>query len=605
MDNTTGPSLSISSPAGNNTSATRLVTITYAATSFSFANVTLLAVYYVNGSTANTTYTTTYGATNISIWVPSDDHYNFSLTVYDLLGRSAVVNRSNITVDSTPPTFSGFTKPDPTVIYTPFNATWNSSNVTLNFTTSDFSPFFNCSYQLDDAQTWTTIPCLNNTLTNATLSPALTNITGTHLIQVKINDSSGNIQYASHTFVVDTAGTPTTAIANSSGNTSITSGTLNVLLNSTTSNSNVTGTADVIGAGTTAINLTLVNLTSTAGTVIANLTGTLNITVTGTTHTYVLSFPTANTVITGPANWSGTLQLPTVMTTSSVSPPTIDGATTAVVAVVEVGFPGGRLNLSSPARLLLVGQGGATNVGWSQTGGTLTAISATCTSDAAAGLGSNNECVIYGSAGGDLIIWTNHFTSFATYTQTVNPSNVAPSSGSTTGGGSYAPGTGSACTPAWTCGTWASCQSDGTQTRTCTDSNSCGVGTGKPPELQACAYTTPPQPPTPPACTPSWGCTDWSDCSSAGTQARTCTDSNSCGVTSGKPAESESCTYIPPLPSTPPQPGTPSTTPSAEAQPASGGMGWLASILGVIVVIGIIGAVAYFLLKPAKGKKGL
>jgi len=43
------------------------------------------------------------------------------------------------------------------------------------------------------------------------------------------------------------------------------------------------------------------------------------------------------------------------------------------------------------------------------------------------------------------------------------------------------------------------------------------------------------------SCTPVWGCTTWSACS-GGIQTRTCTDSNNCGVTTGKPATSQSCT---------------------------------------------------------------
>ena len=46
---------------------------------------------------------------------------------------------------------------------------------------------------------------------------------------------------------------------------------------------------------------------------------------------------------------------------------------------------------------------------------------------------------------------------------------------------------------------------------------------------------------SPPACTPNWQCSDWSSCSQ-GTQTRTCTDLNSCGTTQGKPPESQSCT---------------------------------------------------------------
>jgi PGF-pre-PGF domain-containing protein len=44
-----------------------------------------------------------------------------------------------------------------------------------------------------------------------------------------------------------------------------------------------------------------------------------------------------------------------------------------------------------------------------------------------------------------------------------------------------------------------------------------------------------------PTCTESWSCTDWSSCANS-QQTRTCTDSNNCGTTSSKPAESQSCT---------------------------------------------------------------
>jgi hypothetical protein len=84
------------------------------------------------------------------------------------------------------------------------------------------------------------------------------------------------------------------------------------------------------------------------------------------------------------------------------------------------------------------------------------------------------------------------------------------------------------CTPSWTCGNWGTCV-NGSQARTCTDSNNCGVTTNKPAETQNCG-----------SCTPNWTCTAWSTCSNS-SQARTCTDSNNCGVTTNKPAETQSC----------------------------------------------------------------
>jgi len=46
----------------------------------------------------------------------------------------------------------------------------------------------------------------------------------------------------------------------------------------------------------------------------------------------------------------------------------------------------------------------------------------------------------------------------------------------------------------------------------------------------------------PSMCTPTWSCTPWSACSPSGIQVRTCSDQNSCTVSTGKPSESQSCT---------------------------------------------------------------
>jgi hypothetical protein len=45
-----------------------------------------------------------------------------------------------------------------------------------------------------------------------------------------------------------------------------------------------------------------------------------------------------------------------------------------------------------------------------------------------------------------------------------------------------------------------------------------------------------------PFCTPNWQCSSWTQCNIAGVQTRTCTDANSCGSTTNKPVESQSCT---------------------------------------------------------------
>ncbi len=88
------------------------------------------------------------------------------------------------------------------------------------------------------------------------------------------------------------------------------------------------------------------------------------------------------------------------------------------------------------------------------------------------------------------------------------------------------------CQENWSCGAWSTCVDD-QQSRTCTDQNSCGTTTTRPPLTQSC--TNP--------CTPLWQCTEWGQCTS-GAQARTCTDQNNCGVNDGRPAESQACSCV-------------------------------------------------------------
>jgi hypothetical protein len=88
------------------------------------------------------------------------------------------------------------------------------------------------------------------------------------------------------------------------------------------------------------------------------------------------------------------------------------------------------------------------------------------------------------------------------------------------------------CTVDWNCGNWTECTVEGSQTRVCTDLNSCGDDSGKPVEIQPCTYIEP--------CTENWNCTNWTACTS-GNQTRNCTDLNNCSTIVSMPAELQSC----------------------------------------------------------------
>jgi len=138
------------------------------------------------------------------------------------------------------------------------------------------------------------------------------------------------------------------------------------------------------------------------------------------------------------------------------------------------------------------------------------------------------------------------------------------------------------CKPSWSCGSWSTC-SNNTQTRTCTDANSCGTTSNKPTTSQTCTSTVNVSDCSifwwldntnktcatqktlcgsymyyglktfstqaeclaaagiNSSCTEKWSCGSWSSCV-LGSQTRTCTDANSCGTTSNKPATSQTCT---------------------------------------------------------------
>ncbi|MBX4195712.1 hypothetical protein KW796_02020 [Candidatus Parcubacteria bacterium] len=158
--------------------------------------------------------------------------------------------------------------------------------------------------------------------------------------------------------------------------------------------------------------------------------GTLpQITIESNTMNVVIS---AATVVNGGAGWDGVIDAPTI-----VSAPTIvadSGNTATAVLAIEVGAGDTPLTFSKAVRLALAGQAGNL-VGWSQAGA-FHQINATCSADDQTTmdteLADGADCKTVNGA--DLVVWTKHFTTFVTYTQTAIP--TAPSSGG--GGGTSA-----------------------------------------------------------------------------------------------------------------------------------------------------------------------
>ena len=140
-----------------------------------------------------------------------------------------------------------------------------------------------------------------------------------------------------------------------------------------------------------------------------------------------------NTTITGNSSWDGTFTSAT--TTSGVAVTADSGDTATVVEEIEVGSSNQSLQLSRAARIDFAGKAGDL-VGWS-VNGNFTQITATCSADDQTtedtNLAAGADCKM--NVGGDLVVWTKHFTTFAVYTEVTTPVTTTTGGGGGGGGG--------------------------------------------------------------------------------------------------------------------------------------------------------------------------
>ena len=167
-------------------------------------------------------------------------------------------------------------------------------------------------------------------------------------------------------------------------------------------------------------------LTSVSGnTTMATLPGAIAIGAVTAIGNVDVAIPAGTVVTAGSATWNGVINLPQVKSNGSVSvtPDTNKNAT--VVTAVEIGLNDTLITFDKAVRIKIYGQA-AKDVGWSRAG-VFTKITNTCAADsqtAGDALATGSECKI--DVGPDVIIWTKHFTTFITYTQTtvVNQQNT-------------------------------------------------------------------------------------------------------------------------------------------------------------------------------------
>ncbi len=178
-----------------------------------------------------------------------------------------------------------------------------------------------------------------------------------------------------------------------------------------------------IGSGTTSPKIDVSGLITAGTGVLPQITVT-----SANANNATVAIPAATTVTSADPSWDGIIAAPTITT---VTLPDTSGETKTLSTAVEVGFTGAKLSFDKAVRLLLPGQAGK-KAGYVRTGISFTEITSVCTSDSQAtgnALAVDGDCKI--DVGADLVIWTKHFTTFASYSQTTN----AASSGSSSGGG--------------------------------------------------------------------------------------------------------------------------------------------------------------------------
>lgn len=84
------------------------------------------------------------------------------------------------------------------------------------------------------------------------------------------------------------------------------------------------------------------------------------------------------------------------------------------------------------------------------------------------------------------------------------------------------------CTPSWNCTNWTDCINE-TKTRTCNDLNNCGIVINNSEINQSCEI-----------CVSNWSCSQWSTCLDS-FQTKTCTDLNNCTIPTNTPSLTQSC----------------------------------------------------------------
>lgn len=352
----------------------------------------------------------------------SGDIYELgNTTVYcqalDSLDNLAEVEFNISVRDTTPPaiSFSGIT------------GIINVSEVQLEFSLyENVSNPVACSYTLDKTTT-DIVPCNNIN------SISITNISdGVHKIRVSAQDNISNTQRTRfYTFFINTNNK--SVVLPFSSSLFLNETLESIILEDNYSLTNITISNSINFQDNISLDLSLFssqNSTSTSIILENNLTIFKQ-----TNSTNITLFLPANITLVGPGDWDNSFLTPSARNISSVNPTAITGSrVTATNSVFEIGIPEQKIYSDKAIRILFQGQANK-SVGF-QRNNTFTRISTICSSDNQSvqnSISPESDCYI--NIGNDLIVYTKHLTLFATYTQTIIPTDTTPRPRKSGGGG--------------------------------------------------------------------------------------------------------------------------------------------------------------------------
>ena len=254
-----------------------------------------------------------------------------------------------------------------------------------------------------------------------TVNPVDTSTIGTYTVTYNVSDSSSNAAIQ-------------------------VSRTVDVLATSTTQSSASTSTDLDIYVPTSVTNGTLDLSSLQTSTTTATIGNNIIITANTNTGSAIITIPSGITVTSASSSWSGIINLPQPVSSPIVTPSS--GNTATVDSAIEIGLGDTQMTFDKGIRIVFPGKAGKL-VGW-VISGSFTPITSTCTNDSQAtgdALAFSSECKI--NNGGDLVVWTKHFTTYVVYTESPivvsgggNNSGGNSGGGGNTGGGSHGGGGG-------------------------------------------------------------------------------------------------------------------------------------------------------------------